>query len=444
MTNTKGILSAAWKRKLWFLPPLLVGVAAIALAPMIKSKPAQVDPVERAVKVRAIKVTPLEVVARATGYGAVTPGRAWDAVAEVAGQVVWISEDLKNGRRVAMGTPLLGIEDADYRLAQTQAAAQLNAARAKVESTRASLAIAEQDLKILTDDYERKKGLLAKGAVSKTTVEAAQRQMLTGQTQLQNLKNTLGLSEAERDVAAAALASAELDLKRTRMIAPFDVRITDVNIGEAQYANKGQTLFTADGLDTAEVEAQFPIGILRPLINAANQNATVPLDPQQGAMGLDAVVRLNTATHAVEWPARIVRTSGIVDPQTQSIGVVVAIDKPEAQAAPGVRPRLLRNTFVEVELIAPPLPKGLAIPRAALHGDTVYVVTDETRLESRKVNVAFSQGDFAMLADGLKAGERIVTSDLISAIDGMLLDPQDDKKAKRALVIDATGQEPQK
>ena len=45
-------LPQSWKRRLWIVPPLLVGALAIVAAPMIKSKPTQVAPVERAVKVR--------------------------------------------------------------------------------------------------------------------------------------------------------------------------------------------------------------------------------------------------------------------------------------------------------------------------------------------------------------------------------------------------------
>ena len=382
----------------------------------------------------------LKVIPRATGYGTVKPARTWEAVAEVAGQVAWVSDDLKNGRTVKAGTELLRIEDANYRLALAQIEAQLQASDVKLKTTRASLAIAEREFKILQDDYARKEGLLAKGAVPKSTVEAAERQMLTGEGQVQNLKNAIELSEVERQVLVAQNAMAELDLERTRMIAPFDARVTDVKIGLAQYANKGQLLFTADGLDVAEIEAQLPIGILRPLIGAMVQGNEAAAG--SGAMGLGAVVRLRTATHIVEWPARIARVSGVIDPQTQSLGVVVAVDRPAELAQPGKRPPLYRNTFVEVELTSEPVADRIVVPLSALHQGRIYVVNEDGRLEVRNVEVSFAQGGYAVLKTGVKPGERIVTSDLASAVDGMLLDPQDDKKSKRLMVIEATGKEP--
>jgi len=284
------LIEKLWSRKFWIVPPLLIGIAAIALAPLIKSGPQKTDSPERAVKVRAIKISKLAVVPRAVGYGTVKPARTWEAVAEVAGQVAWVSDDLKNGRTVKAGSEMLRIEDANYRLALAQTKAQLQASDVKDKTTRSSLAIADKELALLQADYKRKKGLAAKGTVSKTIVETANRQMLGGESQVQNLKNSVELNTVERQVLAAQMASSELDLERTRMIAPFDVRVTAVNIGLAQYANKGQLLFTADGLETAEIEAQFPIGILRPLIGGPGRDEGVGASP--GAMGLNAVAEI--------------------------------------------------------------------------------------------------------------------------------------------------------
>ena len=438
MNTSSSFFSTVWKRRLLIIPPLLIGVAAIVLSPLMKSKPQETQSVERAVKVRAITVSTLAVTPRATGYGTVKPAHTWEAVAEVAGQVEWVSEDLKNGHTVPIGTEVLRIEDVNYRLNLAQIDAQLQASDVKDKTTRASLSIAEREFKILTTDYQRKKGLAAKGAVAKTAVEAAERQMLNGETQVQNLRNTVELNSVERQVLVAQRASAELDLQRTHLIAPFSVRITDVNIGQAQYANKGQLLFAADGLKMAEVEAQFPIGILRPLIRAAQSDSS---SSSNGVMKLNALVRLHTSTHVVEWPARIDRVSGVIDPQTQSLGVVVAIDWPLDQAQPGNRPPLYRNTFVEVVLSSSPMAEQIVVPLSAIHNGQIYVVDEDSRLEIRPVEVTFIQSGYAVLEKGIAPGERIVTSDLTTVVQGILLAPVDDKKTAATMIFEATGRE---
>ena len=429
-----------WKRIVWLAVPVLVGVAAIVAAPLIKKGPATVEAEERPVNVRAIKVSEVNVVPRVVGYGKVEPGRTWEAVAEVAGQVDWVSDALEDGQVVRAGTELLRIEDADYRLALAQAEAQLQVSDVKNKTASDALAIAQKDLALLRAEYDRKEALAQKGTVSRATVEAAERQLLAGQTKVQDQENTLALNQAEHNALLAQRDAAKLDLERTRKVAPFDVRITTVKIGVAQYANKGQLLFSADGLGVAEVAAQFPVGILRPLINASEANGQDAI--RRRALGLQAVVRLRTATHMVEWPARISHIGATIDPQTQSLGVVVAVDRPYATAAPGERPPLLRNTFVEVELSSPPLRNQLVIPLNAVHDGSVYVVNGDSRLEERKVTLRFAQSGYAVVNDGIRSGERIVTSDFVSAVDGMLLAPQEDKKAKRLMIQAATGKDP--
>ena len=434
--NDKFTTSNHWKHILWLLIPLLFGVAVVLIAPRMKKDPQQTEPMERSIKVRTIKISKMDVVPRVTGYGTVASARTWEAVAEVAGQVIWISDNLRDGRVVNAGTELLRIEESNYQLVLAQAKAQLNASEVKARTMRDGLAIAQQELSLLRAELERNKALANTGTVSKSTLEAAERSMLAGQIQVTNLQNSIDLNFAERQVLIAQHDVAKLDLQRTSKIAPFDVRITRVDIGIAQYANKGQLMFSADGLDVAEIVAQFPIGILRPLMGTRGE-----LQVRHGALALQAIVRLRTATHTVEWPARVSRVSGTIDPQTQSLGVVVAVDRPSAMAKPGERPPLFRNTFVEIELSSSPLKSQIVVPLNAVHGGMVYVVDTDSRLEKRKVQISFSQRGYVVLKKGLNAGERIVTSDLVTAVNGMLLTPQEDHKTQRRVFMEATGQE---
>lgn len=435
-------------RKLWILPPVAVGILALFIAPMLKSGPQKAETEERAAKVRIIKISKMDVVPRVTGYGSVKPGRVWSAVAEVAGPIVWVSPNLENGKLVKQGEEILRIDEASYRLNLAQIEAQISASGIKDKTTAASLTIAERDLKLLRDDYKRKKGLADKGAVSKSSLEAAERQMLSGETQVQNLKNTLAVNAADREVLASQHALAKLDLEHTLITAPFDVRITEVNADLAQYASKGQMLFQADGTDMAEVEAQVPIGSLRPLIAGRRLVAqdgeakSFSSPPTQGAMGLKAMIRLSTGTHTVFWPAEVSRVAGSIDPQTQSVGIVVSVADPYQRAQPGQRPPLVRGTFLEVELQGEAVPGQIAVPAQAVREGKVYVVDESDRLKIQPVQLAFTQGGFSVVSKGLKPGSRLVVSDLVPAIEGMLLNPVEDKKTKRQLFTDATGQQP--
>ena len=438
----------ALPKRFWIVPPLALGIAALFVAPMLKSGPQKATVEERATKVRTIKVSKLNVVPHVYGYGAAKPGRVWSAVAEVAGPVVWVSPNLDNGKLVKAGEEVLRIDEASYRLNLAQIAAQMRASEIKDKTTKASLDIAARDLKLLQEDYARKKGLAAKGAVSKSSLETTERQMLSGETQVQNLKNNLAVNAADREVLASQYAMAELDLRNTLIKAPFDARITTVNADLAQYASKGQMLFQGDGIDMAEVEAQFPLGSLRPLIagrqlsKGDGAGAPVVLSPAQGALGLDATIRLNAGTHTIEWSAKVTRVAGSIDTQTQSVGIVASVADPYQKAKAGQRPPLVRGTFVEVKLQGTAIEGQIAVPAEAVREGKVYVVDEDNRLVIQPVQVAFTQAGFSVISKGLKPGSILVLSDLVPAVQGMLLSPVEDKKAKMKLVAAATGQKP--
>jgi RND family efflux transporter MFP subunit len=434
-----------WIRRFWLLPPIILALIVFFVAPRLKEPPQKAEAVEQSVRVRVISIPRLPILVRAVGYGTTKPARTWEAVAEVSGRVIWLSDDLKAGKIVAQGTELLRIDDSSYQLALTQVVTQLNTLSVKDRITRTSLALEENSQSLLKKDVERKRNLRKQGTISSSVLDEAERNLLKGEAAVQNFKNILELNAAERKVLNTQKEAAELDLSRTRLTAPFDVRITDLKVDLAQYVNKGQSLFSADGIDVTEVEARFPIGKLRPLIAgktpANDEEENIPaVERTPGVLKLEAVVRLKTATHTIEWAARVDRAAGVVDPQTQTMGVVVVVDRPYEQARPGQRPALARNTFVEVELRKKPSGNPLVIPTSAIHAGQVYLLTKEKRLEIRRIKTAFIQGGFAVINTGLEEGELLVVSDLIPAVEGMLLDPIEDKKMDKRLKLEATGQ----
>ncbi|MBT7954345.1 MAG: hypothetical protein HN731_04100 [Rhodospirillaceae bacterium] len=431
-----------WLWRFWIIPPVAIGLAAIFLAPMVKNPPQKSKVVERAVSVRTITVKKLKVFPRTIGFGRTQPGRTWQAVTEVAGQIIWVSEKLKNGHFTNAGDELLRVDDASYRLSLAQIEAQLNASHVKDRTTQTSLVIAKKNLALLNADLGRKQTLVSKGSTSKAALETTQRAVLSGEATVQNLINSLAINRAERKVLLTQKAGAELDLSHTVIKAPFNVRLTDVRVNRAQFVNKGQILFLADGMEVAEVAAQFPIGKLRPLIGGNKGLAGLTAGAKvPGALGLEAVFKLHSGTHTVKWKARVDRVSGTIDPQTQTLGVVVAVDKPYLKAAPGKRPPLVRNSFVEVELLGRPMLDQIVIPVSAIHEGKVFVLDSENRLVIRTARIKFSQGGFAVLSSGVKPQERVVVSDLIPAVEGMLLKPKEDMRAKKKLIREATGKD---
>ncbi|MCP5371376.1 MAG: efflux RND transporter periplasmic adaptor subunit [Hyphomicrobiales bacterium] len=445
-----------WK-KLLFIPAVLIGAGVLYYAVQHRDPPKHKPPQENKVAARVIAAPAVPVVPRALAYGTAQPDAVWQAVAEVGGKVVEIHPDLKKGAILPRGTVLLAIDQTDYRLAVARLEATVRDTQAKLaeldvreQNTRAALQIEDRSLALSRKDLERKQTLARQKNVSQAAVDQEERNVLARQQSVQTQRNALNLIPAEREslnaqlaVNEAQLQAARLDLERTRITAPFDGRVAQVNVERAQYASAGQVLAVLDSIAAAEVTAQLPIQQLMTLVATRDVGQIQPETVMQrirDILGLEPVVRLQAGDVRVEWPARLARINDTIDPETRTVGVIVAVDDPYRRAQPGQRPPLAKNMYVEVELRGKPKGESVVVPRAAVRDGAVFVLDGDNRLHRRPVQVAFRQTDFVVLGGGVTAGERVVVSDLVPAIDGMLIEPVNDEEARAALVAAATGQ----
>lgn len=133
-------------------------------------------------------------------------------------------------------------------------------------------------------------------------------------------------------------------------------------------------------------------------------------------------MRLVGGDDDVVWEGRLLRISESIDPVRDTLGLVVAVDKPYAGLIPGKRPPLLKGMFVSVEFLAPARGQ-LLVPRKAIHQGRVYVVTAENKLSIRPLNIGFAQGNMAVVESGLEEGEQVIVTDVIPIIEGLPVKP---------------------
>jgi len=162
------------------------------------------------------------------------------------------------------------------------ASSSIDLARANVTRAKAAVAEAEARLKYTTNDRDRIQPLLAKQYVTVDQVdqantavrvaqgsydeaqaalaqaqaaleeamlqhEQAQKNAVESQAKLGQAEYTVDRVEtllAQRPAKAAKVEDAQLNLKWTRVVAPFDAYVTAMNISEGAYAHVGTPLFT--------------------------------------------------------------------------------------------------------------------------------------------------------------------------------------------------------
>ncbi len=428
-------------KKLLVLPGIILGIAAVFFLVKSKQEPGRSDVTERTKAVRAIVVQAMDFVPRALGYGYVQPDKLWEAVAEVKGKIVEIHPNLKRGVFLKQGELLFRIEPDASRLAVEGIDADILNVRARVaeldqnlKDTQRQLEIEKRSLEINKNELERKKKLFAEGFISKSELDKENQRLLVQKNVVENYKSTLNRLPAERRALLATLAShrarrqdARLNLEKTVIRAPFDSRVSKVDVELGQAVTVGQVLAEADSIAVAEIDTQIPRYQLKNLFpKDAPRSLTMEnlQDVTRGDRGkllnFGAVVRIDLQGEIVEWPARFSRFTEL-DPKTGTVGIVVSVDDPYLKAQPGKRPPLQKNFYCEVELFAQAQPNRIVIPRSALHENTVYRVGPDDRLQKQEVQVDFFQGNLAVIRSGIQPGDRIIVSDVIPAIEGMLL-----------------------
>jgi RND family efflux transporter MFP subunit len=428
--------------KLLITPPLVVGVLVLVFMAAGKQPPAKAERGEPKRTVRAIEVPQVELVAKAEGYGQVQPARIWTAVSQVAGRVTYIHPRLRDGEILPEGTELVHIDPRDYELELAQAQAELAELNAQEKNARASLKIEKRNQALAKKELERIQSLVKKGTSSQSKADETERAMLAYSASVQNLQNTLALVPSQRSVLEARVALAERNLGHTIISAPYDMRVASLNVEADQYVPVGQSLFQGDAVDRVEIKAQVAMSSLRRLfIGRQGMQIDIHRLSEEFAdlIALDPVVRLDLGNHVAEWQAEFVRFSDTVDPETRTMGVVVAVDEPFKKVIPGYKPPLSKGMFVNVVMRGKKSMQRVLVPRSAVRANTVYIADEEDRLRRRPVKVLFSQGDISVIDEGVEPGERVVVSDLVPAVDGMLLQVQIDQELSRSLKAHGKG-----
>ena len=198
----------------------------------------------------------------------------------------------------------------------------------------------------------------------------------------------------------------------------------------------------ADGISKAEISVQVPMAKVSSLMRSEKvvDFFNTEISDLGKVLGISARVMLNSGGVTTEWEARVARISDTLDPRTRTVGIIVEVDKPYEGVQPGIRPPMVKGAFVNVELRGKPLLDSLVIFCSVLHEGKVYIADNNSRLEKRKVVVARADQSFIVINSGLNEGERLVVSDIVPAIDGMLLEAIEDKVTLSRLIGEATAQ----
>ena len=350
----------------------------------------QPDPVEESPAPDVIVeiLTPKDFQVKIISSGTTTPLTQTILNAEVGGEVIYRSKKFSEGSSVIEGEILAKIDDTDLQLQYKNALLQL--ANAEVQY---SLQLAEAEV--------------AKEAWEKMGDGIASDLMLK--------KPQLKQAEALLEVAKAQVSSAEKKLNKTEIVAPYAGRIQNVNI------DLGTTIIPGQPVGAMYTSSEIEITLA--IKDNDLQFLSIPMDGRKLDSSEQALVQIESFYKGKiqSWQGKLERLDGVIDPITRMINLIAVFENDFIETN---QSNLPIGLFVEAKIDGIKLNDVFQIPVTAIsENNVVYIVDSNNELELRELSILKKYSDFVIVKEGIRAGERIVTSKLSTASNGIKVNP---------------------
>jgi membrane fusion protein (multidrug efflux system) len=306
-------------------------------------------------------------VRTAEGQGALFPKEKASVASEVSGRVAEIVADL--GDRVETGQVLLKIDPREYQINVDSAHAALNQANAKLSNARAQFGRAEK----------------------------LRREKLVSAEQFDQLSAGQKVAAADSEAAAKALAMTEKKLGDTVVRAPFGGFVQKRLVSLGEYVKPTDRLFEMVAID--------PIKLLAPV-----PERYVPL----AKIGLKVEVSVAANPDKI-YIGQITRIAPALDEASRTLMVEAEVANSDGALKPGY----FAHTKVSFGQ-----DQGLFIPQNAVMRyagvERVFVIEDGVA-HAREIKTGAREGDQVEVISGIKAGDRVATSEMDRLADGVLV-----------------------
>jgi multidrug efflux pump subunit AcrA (membrane-fusion protein) len=433
---------------------VLAGGALVAVAIFFSRKPP--TPEEQPITAPAVDTTVVEVHQGDLDIqvdGTVVPHREINLSAEVSGRIITKTDDCRAGRYVTAGTLLVQIDPRNYDLELQRLEREVEQADVSVqemdvdiENTKKLVKLASEDTLLQQRQLERLTQLRARDAVSEAAVDEGRRAELASRNALVQLQNQLRAQQTARSrlqsaqaLAMAKREEAQLNLERTKVVAPIDGMIVAESVQQDDFVQAGAKLVTVQDTSAAEVRCMLRMDELAWLwlseeaqpasAGASDEEILAQRDWQLPKTPVTVCYTLGDQQYC--WDGYLNRFEGVgLDEKTRTVPCRVLVPEPRqvkinghASALPEAGPRaLLRGMYVKVTIHATPPTALLVVPeRSVQPGNVVWRVRDG------KLNIVSLKNvrplDDAIVvpssSSDLRPGDQIVITPLAVAREGM-------------------------
>ncbi|WP_439184142.1 efflux RND transporter periplasmic adaptor subunit [Carboxylicivirga taeanensis] len=306
-----------------------------------------------------------------TGTGKLRAVDRFEIVAQVEGQLLPSARSFKEGNSYRKGDLMLEIDQQEF---------YMNLLAQKSEFITLTTSI----LPDLKSDYPDAYPLW-KTYVSSIDVNAPLAKMPKAQSEQEHFY----LSGKGILSKYYSVKSGEEKLAKYSIRAPFTGVVTAVKAEAGKAVRPGSELGTM--ISTANYDLEI----------------TIPLSSMQ-QIKVGTVAHLSSSDIAGSWTGKVVRISGDIDEQSQSVKVFIRTQGQE----------LKEGMYLNAEIAQKPLENAIKIPRKMVDDNNRLFIVENNALKSIRVNVITRQSDYAIVT-GLPTDTPVLATVVKSAYDGM-------------------------
>ena len=362
------------KRTTWILLGLIVAAGGLAFWTYTRPEPL-------AVAVRTVSRGLVERTVANTRAGTVKACRRAKLSPSIGGQIAYLP--VKEGDRVKEGDLLLELWNDDL-------AAQVLLAEREVTATRARAQSVCSRVEAAVNNADRLAALLKSNVGTQERMENAAAEAVSLKAECESVRREVLVREAQ-------LAAARAAFQRTRLLAPFNGVIGEINGERYEYVTPS------------------PLGVPTPpvidIIESGCFYVIAPIDEVDVAgirVGMSA--RITTDAHGSRvFQGRVRRVSDYVldvEKQARTVDVEVGFTHPEDFS------HLLAGYSADIEVVIDRRDDVVRVPTEAVMTDgAVYVfLPDRAAIERRAIRTGVANWDYTEVIDGLQPDEQVVVN----------------------------------
>jgi RND family efflux transporter MFP subunit len=325
-----------------------------------------------------------------------------DVAAEIAGRVV--ATPVERGTPVTQGDVLI-------RLSPSEADAQASEAEANAAQIEARLGLksgvdfdvnsvpevqnAKAGFELAQNEFNRIRSLLDQRVVSQSEFDQRRTQMEAARQQYESAKNGAAQQYQALQAARARVALAHKAVADTVVRAPFPGLVAERLVSTGDYVTKGLKVAVVVRVNPLRVQLTVPEQFVSAIAVGAPVNFEVDAYPTR------------------QFTGKVRFISPALEANQRALTVEAVVANPDRELKPGL--------FATARIEQPQRTPAVLVPASAVQTTAgtsrVYIVNGD-HVEERIVTVGQTVDAQVEISNGLKAGERVATTNVAQLTDG--------------------------